>query len=234
MSIRLQDRLVRVISGGPMKPAASKPGPPGTRPRVLVSAFGPFGGREDNASRLALVELRKRLPWIRTRVLPVDSVEAPARLRRAMAVIRPELVLMLGEAAGSSVVRLEATAWNLLDFRIPDQSGRQPRQRPIERGASGEMPSVLPLESLREHLCGLGHGVEISSDPGRYLCNQVYYVTRRLTDKCLFVHLPLESDLPTGRAVVLLEELLRCLVAWVLPSDGGASTVLQTPRRAKL
>lgn len=43
----------------------------------LVTAFGPFGGRVENASSLALRELKKQFPAIRFRILPVDSVVAP-------------------------------------------------------------------------------------------------------------------------------------------------------------
>ena len=93
---------------------------------ILVTAFGPFAGRSENASSLALRELKIRRPEIRTRILPVDSVIAPTRLRQALRLIRPDVLILLGEAAGSKTIRLETTAFNELDFRIPDISGRQP------------------------------------------------------------------------------------------------------------
>ncbi len=84
--------------------------------KILVTAFDPFDGRSDNASSLALRELKKQFPEIRTRTLPVDAVIAPARLRAALRSIQPDVLIMLGEAAGSTHIRLETTAWNELDF----------------------------------------------------------------------------------------------------------------------
>lgn len=84
--------------------------------KILVTAFGPSDGRSDNASSLALRELKKQFPKIRTRTLPVDAVIAPARLRAALRSIQPDVLIMLGETAGSTHIRLETTAWNELDF----------------------------------------------------------------------------------------------------------------------
>lgn len=186
---------------------------------VLVTAFGPFDGRLENASSLALHELKTAHPAIRTRILPVDSVIAPARLKRALRTIRPDALVMLGEAAGSKAIRLETTGWNLLDFRIPDIAGRQPLGKPIRKGAGESMASGLPLERIHSMLEKAEHAVTFSDDPGRYLCNQVFYtaldwiVRENAGCKAGFIHLPLAADYPTPRAVhaltLLLEEVVR-------------------------
>jgi pyroglutamyl-peptidase len=181
---------------------------------ILVTAFGPFDGRLENASSLAVNGLKRALPGIRTRVLPVDSVLAPARLKQALAALRPRAVIMLGEAAGSLRVRLETTAWNQLDFRIPDISGRQPRDRLIRSDGPASLQSTLPLGRLQARLLRDRHEVELSSDPGRYLCNQVFYVARdwieRSGGNCMagFIHLPLPDRYPTERAVSALVSAL--------------------------
>jgi pyroglutamyl-peptidase len=184
---------------------------------VLVTAFGPFDGRHENASSLALDLLKGIVPEIRTRVLPVDSVLAPARLKRALAQIRPRALVMLGEAAGSHTIRLESTAWNEMDFRIPDLAGRQPRSRPIRREGAAHLKSTLPLTLLEDRLRQTSHDVAISDDPGRYLCNQVFFIARDWIDRhganCQagFVHLPLATDYPTERAVRALVSVLDVL-----------------------
>ena len=99
--------------------------------KILVTAFGPFDGRVENGSSLALHALKAATPGIHTRILPVDSVIAPARLRQALRRIRPDVIILLGEAAGAKTIRLESTAWNELDFKIPDIAGRQPADRAI-------------------------------------------------------------------------------------------------------
>lgn len=184
---------------------------------VLVTAFTPFGGRRTNASLLALRCLRRDLPWLRTRVLPVDSALAPLRLRRALREVSPAALVMLGEAGGSAALRLETTAWNLLDFRIPDAAGRQPIGVPIRPGGPEFHRATLPLDRLHDALLALGHSVSRSDDPGRYLCNQLMFealdhIARRDAPcQAGFVHLPLETELPTPRAVAALARLVSLL-----------------------
>jgi pyroglutamyl-peptidase len=186
--------------------------------KLLVTAFGPFGGRSRNASSLALAGLKQRLPWLNTRILPVDSVVAPRRMSRALREVRPDAVLMLGEAGGSGAIRLETHAWNELDFRMPDSAGRQPQGLCIDPSAAQSIASTLPSGEIRACLLECGHACEISSDPGRYLCNQILFHTLRVVEKhhphakAGFIHLPLESDYPTTRAVDALARAVALIV----------------------
>lgn len=188
---------------------------------ILVTAFGPFGGRDRNASSLALEGLRRTFPGIRTRLLPVDAVIAPSRLIAAIRKIKPATLIMLGEAGGSREIRLETTAWNELDFRIPDIAGRQYSPRTIRRAAPPSLPSTLPLAEIHERLVSLGHPVTFSEDPGRYLCNQIFFralhhlMENKTTIPAGFIHLPLENEFPTGRAVAALSETLGIIAALV-------------------
>ena len=183
--------------------------------KILITAFGPFDGRSENASSLVLRELQTAFPGIRSRILPVDSVIAPARLRQALRSIRPDALILLGEAAGSKTIRLETTAWNELDFKIPDIAGRQPVSRPIRTGSPASRRSTLPLAEIHQRLDAAGHPVSLSDDPGRYLCNQLFYLALEflypLAISCPagFVHLPLARDYPTARAADALGHLIR-------------------------
>jgi pyroglutamyl-peptidase len=185
--------------------------------KILATAFGPFGGRKENASSLALAGLRKVFPEIRTRILPVDAVVAPSRLKQAIRLIQPDVLLMLGEAGGSKEIRLETTAWNELDFRIPDIAGRQYASRAIRADAAHSLPSTLPLREIHARLNSMGHPVSFSGDPGRYLCNQVFFCAldhlghSGIAIPAGFIHLPLESDYPTTRAVAALSEMIRMI-----------------------
>lgn len=183
--------------------------------KILVTAFGPFDGRPDNASSLALRELKRAFSRIHTRILPVDSVIAPARLKQALHLLRPDALILLGEAAGSREIRLETTAWNHLDFTIPDIAGRQPTKRLIRPGSPASLGSTLPMGKFHTLLASHGHEVRLSDDPGRYLCNQVLYTGLEFLDRHAipcpagFIHLPLASDYPTERAAAALSHLLR-------------------------
>lgn len=185
--------------------------------KLLVTAFGPFDGRSENASSLALRELKRAFPEIRTRVLPVDSLIAPARLKQALRLIRPDALILLGEAAGSKSIRLETTAWNELDFKIPDIAGRQPAGRAISLGSPAILRATLPLKKLQARLEANNHEVMLSHNPGRYLCNQVFYValewikTHALPCPAGFIHLPLAQDYPTDRVADALGHVIRVM-----------------------
>jgi pyroglutamyl-peptidase len=183
--------------------------------KILVTAFGPFAGRSENASSLALTELKRAFPEIRSRVLPVDSVIAPARLKQALRSILPDALIMLGEAAGSKSIRLETVAWNELDFKIPDIAGRQPMAKTICPGSAPIHRSTLPLKQMKVHLERNGHDVSLSNNPGRYLCNQVFYQalefigSHGIACPAGFIHLPLAGDCPTERVADALGHVIR-------------------------
>lgn len=181
---------------------------------ILVTAFAPFGGRKENASALVLHELIRRKTAMRYRILPVDAVLAPARLRQALLHLRPEALIMLGEAGGSHEIRLETKAWNEKDFKIPDSSGRQPRGAPVRLGEPPFMASTLPTLRLQALLKKAAQPVSLSQDPGRYLCNQLFYEAlyfikkHKLPIPAGFIHLPLEMDLPTARAAEAMARVI--------------------------
>lgn len=186
--------------------------------KILVTAFGPFDGRSENASSLALRGLKRDFRWINTRVLPVDSVLGPVRMVRALRQLRPDAVLMLGEAAGSKTLRLERIARNELDFSIPDSAGRQPRAVPIDPDAPPILHSTLPCEPIHALLEAAGHAVAMSDDAGRYLCNQVMFRalqqigTPDVPCEAGFIHMPLAGQYPTSRVVEALGLVIRRLV----------------------
>ncbi|MCH7227829.1 pyroglutamyl-peptidase I [Haloferula sp. A504] len=177
---------------------------------LLITAFGPFGGRTVNASALALRGLRQTDRSFNYRILPVDQFEGPRRLRDAVRRLAPRALLLLGEAAGAGGIRLETRAWNKLDFSIPDIAGRQPRGRPIDATAPATISTPVDVRRLRQTLSRAGHPVELSKDPGRYLCNQIYFTAlHQAAIPAIFVHLPLEERFPTARAV----EAIRIIAA---------------------
>ena len=182
--------------------------------KLLVTAFGPFGGRSRNASSLALAGLKRRLPWLNMRILPVDSVIAPLRLNQALRDLEPDAVILLGEAGNSSTIRLEAIAWNELDFRIPDIAGRQPQGERIVECAPDFLRSSLPFETIHQELSSARHPVSMSEDAGRYLCNQILFHTLHALTRIPnpvpagFIHLPLETVYPTPLAIDALERTI--------------------------
>ena len=103
-----------------------------------------------------------------------------------------------------------------MSFRSPDQSGYQPQQTPIANTLNFDecCSSDLNIELLCSDLQHQHFNVTISTDPGRYLCNYVYFSS--LVDlqqkTCVFVHVPRVELLPIEIQIQLITCLIKQLV----------------------
>src|SRR5215475_3397344 len=97
-------------------------------PKLLITAFEPFGGEEINPSLEAVRQIEKdRISNVSvlTAELPVDRYRAVDAALELLNVNRPDIVIMLGEAGGRYKINPERVAINVDDFRIPDNVGNQ-------------------------------------------------------------------------------------------------------------
>ena len=89
---------------------------------ILLTSFDPFGTDSQNSS----LEILNRLPdhleelQIHKEVLPTQFIEGPRRLLHLLDEQQPDLLLMLGQAAGRKQVTFERVAINCMSARIPD------------------------------------------------------------------------------------------------------------------
>ncbi|BEI85904.1 hypothetical protein CcaverHIS002_0601910 [Cutaneotrichosporon cavernicola] len=121
---------------------------------ILITGFEPFGGDSENPSRLsarAAVALLKadghdahflEVPCVFATAFP--TVEAEAKR------VGAEIVIAAGLAAGRRVISLESTAKNIIDARIPDNAGGQPRDVPVVPGGPKTLPTRLPIARAAE------------------------------------------------------------------------------------
>ena len=108
-------------------------------------------------------------------------------------IFAPDAVLMLGQAAGRSAITPETTAKNIMNARIPDNAGFQPRELPIRKSRSAALYSTLPLESILEVLNALDIPCEVSDDAGEFVCNTLFYRMLRHVNRKIptgFIHVP--------------------------------------------
>lgn len=111
----------------------------------------------------------------------------------------------LGVDSNAKTMKLEQCAYNNMTFRVPDFRGYQPvdQQCILEGTAWDEAKTTAwDVEDLLQPLqamCCNGYDVKVSTDPGRYLCNFIYYNTLTLNPTTLlekmkiyslFVHVP--------------------------------------------
>lgn len=170
--------------------------------RVLLTGFEPFpaDSNRDNSSEQAVTGFDAGAlddVSVMTMVLPVEFDTAPDMLASAIARCEPDVVIGFGQ--GRTEVDLETTAYNLKDSSaiaggVPDNRGLIGEGDAIEPGSDAELDSGLPLERIRAEIAGAGIAVNLSDDPGRYVCNNLFYRIMTATSGTAavggFVHLP--------------------------------------------
>ena len=164
---------------------------------VLLTGFEPFGGDGINPSWEVARSLHGQViagALVQSRCLPTTFAEAPRALADALAVVRPGLVIALGLASGRADISIERVAVNLIDARIPDNAGEQPRDVPVRADAPAAHFSTLPVKAMRDGLRAAGHPAGLSLSAGAFVCNQVFYeLQHQLAGRGLcsgFIHVP--------------------------------------------
>lgn len=167
--------------------------------KLLLTGFEPFGGQTINPSeRVVRVLGQQSIAGVElhTAILPVDRKRGPAQLLEHVAGVQPDAVICLGEAGRRVRVSIERVAINLLDYRIPDNTGQQVIDEPIVADGPDAYFVTLPVRALLHAVQEANVPAELSLSAGTFLCNQVTYTvlhhvasTRR---RCMagFIHLP--------------------------------------------
>ena len=166
---------------------------------ILVTGFEPFGGETVNASWEAA---RKLEGWRRgeftavARLLPCAYDASVRELVQAIETLRPEAVLMTGQAAGRGVVCVERFARNLDDAAAPDNLGVLRKAVAISEGAPERLEAAAPVKAIAAAIRDAGIPARESRSAGGFVCNHLYFVALRyLRDtgratRAVLVHLP--------------------------------------------
>jgi pyroglutamyl-peptidase len=183
-------------------PCAFEGDPSGTK--VLLTGFQPFpaDATHGNISGVAVGALRPsvlRHAQVMRLILPVEYDRAAAAVTDAIARCAPELVISFGQGGGE--IALEQTAYNLKDTAevaggIPDNRGVIEAATPIDAAAPATRATLLPLDAIEPALVALGETPARSDDPGRYICNNVFFAdVGAMTGhgRAGFIHLPYTS-----------------------------------------
>ena len=183
--------------------------------KLLLTYFEPFGGETTNASAEAVKLLPEMIgEWtLEMREIPVVFGLAGERCRALIDALRPDAVLMLGQAAGREAVTPELVARNQRWARIPDNAGASPKGEKVIPAGEDALFATLPVRSMTEAVQSAGLPGALSCDAGRYVCNDLYYsVLHHLRGPAFaekpvpaaFVHVPTAATLPpeqTARAL---------------------------------
>lgn len=172
--------------------------------KVLISAFEPYDRWTTNASWQALVELTRNLPetpHVVTRRYPVNYDALKKRLAHDLQA-NYDFAIFLGQAPGSSALRLEAIGLNLAtnEHSASSETGAETL---VAEGPVAYR-SALPLERWASILREAGIPAQVSYHAGTYLCNAALYLghhyatQRKLKTQIAFIHVPLDPTQAAG------------------------------------
>lgn len=171
--------------------------------RILVTAFEPFGGDPVNPTESVLRALPFEIPGARIEklLLPVEFGLAPELLLAGYRELLPDAVVCFGQAGGRSAVTPELYAVNLMNARMPDNSGFMPSNVPVIKGGEERLVSRLPVWEMIARIRGEGLPAEISFSAGEFVCNCLMYSALALIPESVpagFVHVPFIKEQVEG------------------------------------
>ena len=179
--------------------------------KFILTGFGPFENIESNPSSELVRELGKlrsdiiaTIPDIRVCERGVDNaIESILKLSITDDNI---LVIHLGVDEGATHIKLEQFAYNEKNFRIPDMDGNVYDGEPISPGKPDRLSTQLVSSSTD------GHTVISSYDPGRYICNMLYYKSLDSGLQSLFIHIPPFTAIAKQEQIEIIQRILDDIV----------------------
>lgn len=179
---------------------------------ILVTGFTPFLGNQTNPSGEIARELDGYRGLVSSLVLDVSYKKAESSLLEKIKELKPSHILSLGLAAGAKHVRFERFAYNLKDGKYPDNDGITKINEKIDGSGADILSSSLEIGEMVSRFRDKGYPIRESDDPGRYICNLVYYLDLSSCPDSLFVHLPKEEVLPLEKGLALAKGILDELI----------------------
>ena len=172
-------------------------------PKVLLTGFQPFADDPVNPSWLAVSALPEVIEGVSVnRVeLPVEWFASLDALEAKIKEVQPDILLMVGLAAGRNGISLERVGVNLCECSIPDNAGTKLFNTPIYTDGPNAYFSTLPFEKMKAALDEAGIPNHYSLTAGAFICNHILYgslhmsATKYPQMKCLFVHVPATPDI---------------------------------------
>ncbi len=205
--------------------------------KVLVCGFEPFGKHLENISAIVAESMDKSLIQdceVEAQILTVDKSGSLSIAKRLADGERFACIVLMGLAENAEVPRIEILARDTLDFKIADNSGRQPKLQHIT--GKGDLDTN---SNAAQWACDSLHlSPVISTDAGGFLCNELYYRTLQAIDDatpCIFLHLPPADKCPNPQLLVrqsienLLEEGPIDVAAAAIVVDGSFLVTRRSP-----
>lgn len=169
------------------------------RRTVLVSGFQPFGGLATNPALEAVMALPNEIGGARIVKVetPVTYAHAGQVVMRAFEEERPDAVVLVGQARGTTALSVERVAINIDDCVSPDNAGEVRSGVPVRAGGPAAYFATLPIGDMVRACTAAEIPAAISNSAGTYVCNHLMYevldgiAVAGSAAQAGFVHVPL-------------------------------------------
>lgn len=192
---------------------------------VYLTGFKKFGEHTVNPTEEAVKSVS--MAGVTCSIVEVTTADVDKYIERISEEVgrrKGQRVLHLHFGVGpNKVYRPESFGYNNKTFRIPDNLGYQPQNEKITQEHQLDHPLHTPVNipTLLEDAIHHGFAWEKSTDPGRYLCNYIYF--RSLFDfgqkyernHSLFIHFPTYADCSHETNVKFVTHILTRLLSSV-------------------
>jgi pyroglutamyl-peptidase len=156
--------------------------------RILVTGFKKFLKNEINPTEVIVSDLIRE---------GRDGKIIDVIYREAEETLNPEFlssfdcVLSFGLASSRKEITVEKYAYNKLNTKVKDNAGAFKADGVAVEGGEERLMSKLKPEGLVSLLNESGLQSSLSTNPGNYLCDFVYYRALKLKEgSALFIHFP--------------------------------------------
>lgn len=170
--------------------------------KVLLTGFGKWAGSQLNpAGEVANALAGSQLPGA-----SVESVIAPSIFKEMIGCVtdaidarRPDIVIMMGEYNGRTMITVERLAQNFIDatrYDMGDLNDNRPQDEAIAVNGPYAYPATLPLRAMVRAMRETGVPADISDTAATFGCNLLMYgvlhhiATQRLPIRAGWIHLP--------------------------------------------
>ena len=170
--------------------------------KILVTGFGDWAGSSANPAQA----VAEALDGMTLAGAKIYKIIAPGVFSEMVKVvtdqidrISPDIVVMMGEFGGRSVITVERIAQNLIDakrYGLEDVSGACPQDQPVVSGGPVAYYATLPIRAMVHGMRKAGIPSDISDTGGTFGCNLLMYgvlhyiASNSLPIRAGWVHLP--------------------------------------------
>jgi pyroglutamyl-peptidase len=173
---------------------------------VLLTGFEPFNEATINPSWEAVVALkgwRNERFAVEVRCLPCAFGLANRVMAGLLEELKPDVVIVTGQAGGRPELSVERVAINVDDASILDNEGQQPVDMPIVEGGPAAYFSTLPIKAIVQEMRGRGLKAGVSQTAGTFVCNHVFYGLMHRSagtpTRAGFIHVPFLPEQAAAR-----------------------------------